>query len=207
VSFGFTVENLEDWTEEARSRGVEFLSAPADEGFGLTAEIRDPEGNVVVVREPMSEETLEERLAEAWEEDEVPHQAAMRSPVRKATRHSSWVAVKPDYKTAKKAAKSKPALDDDADPDEKPLPERAKDVASARGTDPVRTRQKAKTLAGPKRPRIRSAIGRLKKAEARTLDTAKKAAADASKRKPIKRAASKRGKAATKKAGAKRRRA
>src|SRR5207247_7891431 len=69
VSFGFTVERLEDWTEEARSRGVEFLSAPADEGFGLTAEILDPEGNVVVVREPVAEETLEERLAEAWEDE------------------------------------------------------------------------------------------------------------------------------------------
>ena len=108
---------------------------------------------------------------------------------------------------AKRAAKAKPTVDDETEPEEKPLPKRAKDVASARGADPVRTRQKPKTLSGPKRPRIRSAVGRLKKAEARTLDTAKKAAAAASKGKPVKRAASKRGKAATKKAGAKRRRA
>src|SRR2546425_2429681 len=48
VSFAFTVDHLEEWTEEARTRGVEILSAPSDEGFGLTAEIVDPEGNIVV---------------------------------------------------------------------------------------------------------------------------------------------------------------
>ena len=94
VSFGFTVDRLEEWTDAARTRGVAFLSTPSDEGFGLTAEVVDPEGNIVVVREPVSEETLEERLAEAWE-DEVPHQIAMRSPVRKEQRHTSWVALKP----------------------------------------------------------------------------------------------------------------
>src|SRR5207244_6767822 len=44
VSFGFTVADLEQWMDEARTRDVEFLSAPVDEGFGLTAEIVDPEG-------------------------------------------------------------------------------------------------------------------------------------------------------------------
>jgi predicted enzyme related to lactoylglutathione lyase len=211
VSFGFTVENLEDWAETARSRGVEFLSAPTDEGFGLglTAEIVDPEGNVVVVREPVSEETLEERLAEAWE-DEVPHQTAMRSPVRKATRHASWVAVKPEYKPGKKAAKAESEAEDAA------VLRAERRVASPRGVGPVRSRQAPRRLNDPERVRTRPATGRMKKAEARILDTAKKAAATRSRSKPVKRAAAsrgrpakraaaKRGKAATKKVGAKRR--
>jgi hypothetical protein len=174
VSFGFTVDHLEEWMEEARSRDVEFLSAPADEGFGLTAEVVDPEGNIVVVREPMSEETLEERLAEAWE-DEVPHQAAMRSPVRKATRHASWVAVKPEYKPVKKAEKPHPPAETARQVESTP-PARVIRVASPRGTGPARSRQKPKNLSDAKRARTRSAIGRLKKAEARTLGTARKAA-------------------------------
>jgi catechol 2,3-dioxygenase-like lactoylglutathione lyase family enzyme len=197
VSFGFTVDRLEEWVDQARTRDVKFLSVPADEGFGLTAEIVDPEGNIVVVREPMSEETLEERLAEAWE-DEVPHQIAMRSPVRKATRHSSWVATKPEYKAGKKADKPKHPVESDDD-EELALPERAKRVPSARGAGPVRSRMKPKNLSDPERVRTRPAIGRLKKAEARTLETAKKAAAERSKGKPVKRAASKRGKGAAKK--------
>jgi hypothetical protein len=77
-----------------------------DEGLGLTAEIVDPEGNIAVVREPMSEQTLEERLAEMWE-DEVPHQTAMRSQgpnltyltfqdgVRNAGTH--WITDAPEF--------------------------------------------------------------------------------------------------------------
>ena len=202
VSFGFTVDHLGEWMDEARARGVEFLSAPTDEGFGLTAEIVDPEGNVVVVREPVSEATLEERLAEAWE-DEVPHQVAMRSPVRKAEKHASWVAVKPDYKPVKKAA-PKPAATD-AESVDGVTAERTRRPVTSRGAGSTGTRRSPRTPSDAERSRIRPATGRQKKATARVLGTAKKAVAKAGKLKPVKRAVTKRGKAAKQRAVTKRR--
>ncbi len=190
ASFGFTVPDLEAWVDAARERGVQFVSAPADEGFGLTAEIVDPEGNVVIVREPISEESLEERLAAAFEDDDEPHAAGMRRPVVKAASGTSRLAIKPEYK-AKRAGRRAEA------DDERPMP-RAKQVVSPRGTGPAGTRAKPKAKTGPNRPRVRSAIGQLKKAEARTLGTAKVAAAQSSRTKPVKR------KAATKKSASRR---
>src|SRR5262249_42531134 len=52
VSFGFAVNDLMSWVDEARTRGVEFLSAPSDEGFGMMADAIDPDGNVITIREP-----------------------------------------------------------------------------------------------------------------------------------------------------------
>jgi catechol 2,3-dioxygenase-like lactoylglutathione lyase family enzyme len=180
VSFGFSVPDMDEWVEAARDRGVPFVSAPADEGLGLTAEIVDPEGNVVVVREPLSQETIEERLAEDYEDD-VPARSAIRSPARKVEHHTSWVAQRPDYKPGKKpAAPSAESVERAA--------ERVARAPSPRGTGPVRSRMKPKRANDPERVKTRPAVGHLKKAEARTLGTAKRAAADASKSKPVKRA-------------------
>jgi len=184
VSFGFSVPDMDEWVDAARERGVQFVSAPADEGFGLTAEILDPEGNVVVVREPLSEETLEERLAAAYEEDDEPVRTPVRSPARKIEHHTSWVAQRPDYKPAKKPNAQSAETAERAE-------ERASRVASPRGTGASRSGEKPKRAADPERSKARPAIGRLKKAEARTLETAKRAAADASKSKPVKRASAK----------------
>ena len=186
MSFGFTVADLGIWIEAARARGVQFASVPIDEGLGLTAEIEDPEGNIVVVREPISEATLEERLAEAFEED-VPPRAAIRSPNRKAEHHVSWVAQRPDYKPPRRSAAK---TQEELAAREERVAERAKHVASPRGTGPVRSRAKPKSLSDPKRAKTRPATGMLKKAEARTLTTANRAAASASKSRPLKRAAS-----------------
>ena len=187
VSFGFSVPDMDEWVDAARERGVQFVSAPADEGFGLTAEILDPEGNVVVVREPVSEETLEERLAHEYEEDDDPVRTPVRSPARKIEHHTSWVAQRPDYKPAKKPnAPSAPS----AETAERAAEQRARG-ASPRGTGATRSGEKPKRIADPERSKARPAIGRLKKAEARTLETAKRAAADASKSKPVKRASAK----------------
>jgi predicted enzyme related to lactoylglutathione lyase len=187
VGFGFSVDNLEAWVDEAEARGVKLASAPVDDGLGLTAEVLDPEGNGIAVREPMSEESLEEKLAEAFEE-EVPARTSMRKTVLKAVPHASWVVNKPDYKPSKtdKAAET-------ANEEERELrrAERIKQIPSQRGTGPVRSREKPKRINDPERVRARPAMGRLKKEESRILGTAKKEAARASKSKPVKRAASK----------------
>jgi len=196
VSFGFTVERLEDWVEDARARGIELLSAPSDEGFGLTAEIVDPEGNIVVVREPISEDTLEERLAAAWEEDDTPARAAIRSPARNAEHHTSWVAQKPDYKPGRKSARGK--VDEAAGADADAMP--ASDDASPGRTAPDAARRKPKTRPDAKRARAKlDDTGRLKKIEGRTTGAKKRATASGSKSVPVKRAAAKKG--ATKKRG------
>ncbi len=178
VSFGFTVPDLEAWLEGARERGVPFASAPIDHGMGLTAEVVDPEGNVVVVREPISEESLEERLAEAYEDD-IPGHIAMRNPVRKAVRHASWVALRPEYKPKRAAGNGVAPVT---------KRERTKDAAAPRGAAAARE----ETAAG----RARRASERLKQDESRTRRARKRPSAPAASA----RAASARAKPVAKKA-------
>ena len=173
VTLGFAIDDLRSWADAARERGVVFLNAPIDEGFGLTAE--DPEGNVIVFREPAEDTAVEEQLAEAFEHDD-PHQAPIRKTVKKGVKAVSRLVLKPEYKirestrkTAKKRASPKKA------------------VYSTRGAGPAGTRLKPKRAADPKRARNRPATGRLKKAERRTLSRKKSAVAGASKAKPLKR--------------------
>jgi predicted enzyme related to lactoylglutathione lyase len=185
VGFGITVEDLEAWVEQARARGVTFASAPTETALGLTAEVLDPEGNMVLVRERVSEETLEERLAESYEDDE-PRKSSIRRPIAKSAHGpTSRLAIRPEYGAKKRAARKATT---------KTRKGTTLRVASPRGTGPERSRAKPKSLKDPKRAKAFPAIGRLKKAEARTFATKKQAVADASKRRPVKRAAARRGK-------------
>ena len=163
VSFGFAVNDLISWVDDARMRGVQFLSAPSDEGFGLMADAIDPDGNVITIREPAPAESLEEKLAEEFEDDKAPHQVAIRKPVKKGARAVSRVVVKPEYTTSRKSSARK----------------KTASAASAK------TRAKAKT----KTKHVPLAMGRLKKAEINTLKQKKRAVAKASRSKPVKRAA------------------
>ena len=161
VSFGFAVNDLMSWVDDARMRGVQFLSTPSDEGFGLMADALDPDGNVITIREPEPAESIEEKLAEGYEDDKAPHQVAIRKPVKKGARAVSRVVLKPEYAT-KSSTRKKTAS-----------------AASAR------TRAKSKT----KTKHVPLAMGRLKKAERNTLEQKKRAVAKASRSKPVKRAA------------------
>jgi hypothetical protein len=95
----------------------------------------------------------------------------------------SRVVVKPEYKS--EPARKKPRA--------KAAKKTTLRVHSARGSGPAGTRLKPKRTADPKRARSRPATGRLKKAEARTMQRKKRAVAKASKGKPIKRAVAARG--------------
>jgi catechol 2,3-dioxygenase-like lactoylglutathione lyase family enzyme len=187
ITLGFTVADLIDWADEARERDVHFESAPEDQGFGMAADATDPDGNELTFREPPAPPVLEEELAEDFEDDAKPPQAAIRKPLKKGARAASRVALKPEYKTApdtrpKKAARIEAAK------------RKGQKVPSVRGAGPERTRLTPKNNDDPKRAKLRQATGRLKKAELRTLGTKKRAVAGASKSKPIKRAAAARGK-------------
>lgn len=167
VSFGFIVPDLDEWVERARARGVNFLSVPADAGFGLQAETVDPEGNVIVIREPPPAAPLEERLAEEFEDDDVPHQTAIRKPIRKGVHAVSRVALRPEYKTVHGNGA-------------------AKRSATPRQGDSVPSAGDNGRVSG--RPRTRGAVGRQQKAAVRSLTEQKRAVAKVSRSKPVKRA-------------------
>jgi predicted enzyme related to lactoylglutathione lyase len=185
ITLGFSIGDLMEWADQARERGVHFDTAPTNRGWGLSAGATDPDGNDLVFREPAAPPALEEELADAFEDDAAPHQSAIRKPVKKGARAVSRVAVKPEYKAngggkPKKAARIAEAK------------KKGRTPPSIRGGGPERTRLAQKNLDDPKRPNLRQAAGRLKKAERRSVTNKKRAVASASKGKPVKRAASSR---------------
>ncbi len=182
VVAGFEVANLDDAAAATRARGLHFSTAPTDADFGPYAEATDPEGNVVVLREPALEPTLEEVLAEGYDDGDAPARIAIRKPVHKQSKAMSRVVIKPDYKPRKKAA-PKPAAD-------AARAERKTAVASKRGAGPQGARLKPKTTRDVKRAKAKPAAGRAKKASARTAVGKKRAVARASKTRPVKKAAS-----------------
>jgi predicted enzyme related to lactoylglutathione lyase len=176
VTVGFAVPGLAAWVEEAQDRWLEFSSPPTDRGFGTFVDAVDPDGNEVTFRDVPEPEPLEEQLAQAFEVDEVPRQAAIRKPVKKRATAGSRLTLKPVHK-AKRGVTKRP-------PPAKP----GARVASPRGTGPAGARKKPKRTHDPKRARAKPAIGRLRKAERRTLARKKLAVASTSKTKPVKRA-------------------
>jgi predicted enzyme related to lactoylglutathione lyase len=176
ITVGFAIPDLADWYEEARARGVEFTAPPSDRGFGTFADAVDPDGNEVSFRDVPEPETLEEQLAEPFEEDDAPQRAAIRKPVKKRATGGSRLTLKPVHAAKKPAARRRRSA------------KSAARVVSPRGTGPAGARQKPKRKRDHKRARAKPAIGRLRKAERRTFKSQKRAVASASKAKPVKRA-------------------
>ena len=71
-------EDFEVWAEELRERGVTFAAAPADEEFGLQAEVEDPDGWFVVLHGPPAETPIEDELAADYEDDDEPRNTHIR---------------------------------------------------------------------------------------------------------------------------------
>jgi hypothetical protein len=103
VTIGFVVDDLIAWADEARARGVHFTTVPVDEGRGPVADALDPEGYELTFREPDRPRSVEEELAEKFEDDATPHLVAIRKTVRKGVRAVSRVAVRPEYKPGRLA--------------------------------------------------------------------------------------------------------
>ncbi len=183
ITVGFSAEDLHAWVEEMRVRGVS-TSTPKDEGFGLRAEATDPDGNALAFSEAPAAPSLEDQLAEEFEDDLAPARAPIRKPFKKGSKAVSRIVVGLGNAGAKPARRK-------AAP--KPRAAARKRVASARGGGPAGSRVKPKRTADSKRARAKPAIGRLKKAERRTIARHKVAVAGASKGKPVKRAAARMG--------------
>ena len=181
VAYCLETADLDTWVDEMRARGLHFATAPIEEEFGLYAEALDPDGNVVVFREPRAEPSIEEELAEAFESDEAPHQVAIRKPVLKGSKAVSRVALRPEYHESKEARiRPEPGL--------AALPEPRLTIPSVRGAGPARTRQKPKTVSDARRVKAKPALGRSKKAAQKSAKRQKSATAEVGKTKPVKRA-------------------
>jgi len=175
IALVFATDDLTAWCEAMRGRGLRFVTAPVMEEFGVYAEAADPDGRIVVFREPPPPASLEEELAEAFEDDDAPQRAAFRKPVKKGSATVSMMALKPAYKP--KAA-----------PKRRRLSATTMRVSSVRGAGPERTRLRPKKTGDEKKARAKPAIGRDKKAEMRTIALHKSSVARASKSRPVKRA-------------------
>jgi predicted enzyme related to lactoylglutathione lyase len=176
IALVFGTDDLTDWCEAMRGRGIHFVTAPVMEEFGVYAEAADPDGRIVVFHEPPPPASLEEELAEAYEDDGAPRRVAIRKPVKKAAATASMMALKPAYKTR----------------DEKPARRRpsgtTQSVVSVRGAGPEHARLRPKKTADEKKAKAKPAIGRAKKEQLRTSANHKTGLARASKGRPVKRA-------------------
>jgi predicted enzyme related to lactoylglutathione lyase len=177
ITIAFAAPDLTAWADVARESGLSSLGEVGDEGWGPRAEAVDPEGNALAFSELPDEPTLEETLAEPFEDD-VPHQAAMRKPIKKASKALSRLVVKPDYKPTKSGRHK--AVE---------TMKRARRAASTRGAGPAGTRLQPKRAKDTKRAKNKPAIGRREKAERRVFEVKRTTVAQSSKGKPVKRAA------------------
>ena len=110
--------------DEANGRGVAFRTPPTDRGFGVFADSMDPDGHEVSIRELPEAESLEEQLAEPFEDDATPRQAAFRKPVKKRATAASRLTLKPVHKGKRT-------------PGARRHPAKAARVVSPRGTGPA----------------------------------------------------------------------
>ncbi|HYM81953.1 MAG TPA: VOC family protein, partial [Candidatus Limnocylindria bacterium] len=176
IAFAFEVGDLDVFAETLRQRGAQFATTPAEEAFGVYAEILDPDGNVVVFRQSLPPPSREEELAEGFEDDAAPARTSIRKSVKKGSKAVSRVAVRPGYRTSRSTARKRPSGT-------------TQRVASVRGAGPERSRQTPKRTADEKKARGKPAIGRAKKATRATLAQKKRAVARASKGRVPKRSA------------------
>jgi predicted enzyme related to lactoylglutathione lyase len=171
----FESQDLDTWAEALRARGTEPATAPTDEDFGRYAEVIDPDGNVIVFREPFEAPALEESLAAPFEGAETTHTMGMRRRTTKKAKAVSRLAIKPEYRTKKTATK-------------RPLSATTRKVASVRGAGPVRTRLKPVKTGDEKKAKVLPAQGRKKKADATRASRQRTEGARSGKTKPVKRA-------------------
>ncbi len=167
IVLGFEVPALEEVGRDLKERGVEFSGGPVDQRYGRFAEVTDPDGNVVLFRRSEPRAPLdpnlvdEEQIAESYE-DESPHHAAMRKPLKKNAKATSKVALKPEYKPKRRASAG---------------------AAAPRRKKPAPPRERTKIV----KPGVAS--GQMHEAQKRSDEARKSVIAAEARRKPVKRRA------------------
>lgn len=102
IACAFEVKNLEAWAAKMDERGTRIVTEPTEEAFGLYAEVIDPDGCLVVFREPASMVPLPAVVARAYEDDRAPRASGIRKPLKNRSKAVSRVAIKPEYKSKTK---------------------------------------------------------------------------------------------------------
>jgi catechol 2,3-dioxygenase-like lactoylglutathione lyase family enzyme len=173
LTWSLEVDNLMEWVDGVRSRGVPIPTAPHDTPYGLMADVEDPDGNLFIVHEPApADEEADEELL-----DRAPHLDPMRKPGRLRGKATSRVAVKTEHPITLVPRRRRPSGTTQA-------------VAKVRGGGKDHARLAPKKTADEKKAKVKPATGKRAKAVSARRATQKRATATAS-----------RGKVATRRAG------
>lgn len=106
IACAFEVKDLEAWAEKMDERGTSLVTEPTEEAFGLYAEVIDPDGSLVVFREPASVVPLPAIAAKDYEDDRAPRASGIRKPAKNRAKAVSRVAIKPEYKPKAKTRRA-----------------------------------------------------------------------------------------------------
>lgn len=193
VAWCFEVADVPGEADRLRERGLTLASAPVHEDFGLYAEVLDPDGNVIVLRE-QADDADRDAAAEAWDDlDEgATHPVGIRKPPArgsKAVGRALLATLERPIGAPRSPAGGRGARPARVAQAAKPGARRA---ASTRGAGPDRARRGPKTVSDVKRAKAKPAVGRKKKAEVVRATEHKVAIAQASRGRPVKRAAAQR---------------
>jgi predicted enzyme related to lactoylglutathione lyase len=172
LTWSIEVDDIMDWVDGWRERGVPIPTAPHDTPYGLMADVEDPDGNLFIVHEPAPEDDVADEVL-----DEEPHQDPMRPPGRLRGKSTSRVAIKPEHPVAPSTARRRPSAI-------------TQTVAKVRGGGPDRARLEPKTKADEKKAKVKPGMGQRQKAVGARRAVQKRATASAS-----------RGKVTTRRAG------
>lgn len=185
VAWCFDVADVPAEADRLRARGVALASAPVEEDFGLYAEVMDPDGHVIVLRQRAAD-AGGDPIADRYDDldDGATHPVGIRKPPARASKAVLRSATASGGGTGG-------ARSNGATPARKARAARsgARRAASVRGAGPEHARQTPKTRSDVRRVKVKPAVGRKKKAEAVRSTEHKVAIAQASRGKPVKHAA------------------
>ncbi len=176
-------EDLMAWSDGLHARGVEFVTAPHDTPYGVMADVRDPDGNVLVLHEPPIRDTDEDEAEDVFAGD-GPTRESIRRPGTTKARAISKVAIRPRYKSIAGKERRKPSAT-------------TRPVVKERGEGPVGTRRTPKKTGDERKVKAKPAQGQLRKSTRESIAAQKRASAKRSRGKPIKKAAASRGRRKT----------
>lgn len=95
IVFGFHANDVRTWVADLRGRRVKVVTEPTDQGWGTHAEVADPDGNIIILREPRTGAADAHPDAAAapagatpgapWRTAKVKARRAPRQPAKKST--------------------------------------------------------------------------------------------------------------------------
>jgi hypothetical protein len=201
------MDDLDAWHTAAMDRGTPVATEPTEESFGRYAEVVDPDGHLVVFREPVEALPNPASIAESFEDD-TPHTGGFRKPVRKPSRsvsravHSARRPAPANASHAQRGAGidegvtvpsngggAHTATAKAAGISGHHKPKSNLRLRSVRGGGEERTREYPRNRFDVKRARAKPGIGRAEKEKQRMLSQQKTTTAQVSKSHPVKHAA------------------